>query len=51
MIEVLSQPDGNRALIERAWDSTKQRFNQELAVTGNENILKQLATQGRRTTR
>jgi L-malate glycosyltransferase len=50
MIKVMRQPDGNRALAERAWDSVKRRFNLELTVTANEDILKQLSAQSRKTT-
>jgi glycosyltransferase involved in cell wall biosynthesis len=51
MMRAMRQPDGNRALVERAWDSAKRRFNLELAVTANEDILKQLSAQNRKTTR
>jgi glycosyltransferase involved in cell wall biosynthesis len=49
MIRAMRQPDGNRALVERAWDSAKQRFNLELAVNANEDLLKQLSAQNRKT--
>jgi glycosyltransferase involved in cell wall biosynthesis len=50
MIEALCQPDGNRALVERAWDFAKRRFNLELAVITNEHILKKLSAQSRKIT-
>ena len=49
MLQAMRQPDGNRALVERAWDSVKQRFNLERAVNANEEVLKQLLAQNRRT--
>jgi len=49
MLQAMRQPDGNRALVERAWDSVKQRFNLELAVNANEEVLKQLLAQNRKT--
>ena len=48
MIEALERPDGNRALIERAWDSAKRRFNLEQAVAANEAILRQLVADPRK---
>jgi glycosyltransferase involved in cell wall biosynthesis len=50
MIRAMRQPDGNRALVERAWDSAKLRFNLELAVTANEDIMRQLSAQNPKTT-
>jgi glycosyltransferase involved in cell wall biosynthesis len=50
MIKAMRAPDGNRALVERAWDSVKRRFNLELTVTANEDILKKLSTQSRKIT-
>jgi glycosyltransferase involved in cell wall biosynthesis len=45
MIEAMRQPDDNRALVERAWASAKQRFSLELAASANEDILRQLCAQ------
>lgn len=42
MIAAMRQPDGNRALAERAWASVKQRFPIEATAAANEEILKQL---------
>lgn len=42
IIAVRNQPDGHRALIERAWASAKSRFNLDQAVIANEAILQQL---------
>jgi glycosyltransferase involved in cell wall biosynthesis len=42
MLNAQQQPDGNRALVARAWASAKQRFNLGQTVTANEAILKQL---------
>jgi glycosyltransferase involved in cell wall biosynthesis len=49
IIEALEQPDRNRNLVKRAWDSAKGRFNQEQVVNANESILQQLLTAGSRT--
>jgi L-malate glycosyltransferase len=48
MMEALQQPDGNRALIERARFFVKQRFSLEAAVSSNEAILKQLCAENRK---
>jgi glycosyltransferase involved in cell wall biosynthesis len=45
--EARRQPDGNRALVERAWASAKQRFNLDQAVIANEAILQQLVEERR----
>jgi glycosyltransferase involved in cell wall biosynthesis len=42
ILRALNAPDGNRALVEHAWASSRKRFNEEQAVNGNEMILKQL---------
>ncbi|HEX9045425.1 MAG TPA: glycosyltransferase family 4 protein [Verrucomicrobiae bacterium] len=47
ILQALNAPDGNRALVEHAWKSAQQRFNQELAVTGHEAILQQLCAKSR----
>jgi glycosyltransferase involved in cell wall biosynthesis len=44
IIEALEQPDRNRDLVKRAWDSAKRRFNQEQVVNANVAILQQLLT-------
>ncbi len=43
IVEALEQPDCNRVLVKRAWESAKKRFNQEQAVNANEAILRELA--------
>jgi glycosyltransferase involved in cell wall biosynthesis len=43
MLKAMREPDQNRALVSRAWKSTKDRFDVEQIATANENILKQLA--------
>jgi glycosyltransferase involved in cell wall biosynthesis len=44
IMEALAQPDRNRDLLKRAWDSAKKRFNQELVVNSNEDIFRQMLT-------
>jgi len=48
MFEAMRQPDGNRALMERAWASARQRFNLEQTVAANEAILQQLCAENRK---
>jgi glycosyltransferase involved in cell wall biosynthesis len=43
MLMAMREPDQNRALVSRAWQSAKDRFDVEQIATANENILKQLA--------
>jgi L-malate glycosyltransferase len=43
MMDAMRQPEGDRALAERAWACAKQRFPLEATVVANEAILKQLA--------
>jgi len=47
MIEAMNQPDENRALVERAWNSVKQRFPMKMTTDANEDILKQLCAKNR----
>jgi glycosyltransferase involved in cell wall biosynthesis len=47
ILDVLRQPDGSRALIQHAWTTSRQRFNQEKAVLGNEAILQVLCEKKR----
>ncbi len=49
MLEAVEHADRNRALVRRAWDTAKRRFNQEQAVNANEAILRQLLTAESRT--
>jgi len=46
IFRAVSAPDGNQALVAHAWESARQRFNQEQAVIGNEAILKELCVPG-----
>ena len=39
MLAAMNQPDGNRAMVERAWNSTRQRFLMETAANANEAVL------------
>ena len=48
ILNALNQPDQNRALVKRAFTYARERFNQELAVSANETILRELvASQSR----
>jgi glycosyltransferase involved in cell wall biosynthesis len=49
IIEALKQPDRNRDLVKRAWDSAKKRFNQHQVANANEVILRQMLTVEART--
>lgn len=49
MIKAMRQPDGNRALAERAWNSVRRRFRLETTAAANEDILKQLCAENRKT--
>jgi glycosyltransferase involved in cell wall biosynthesis len=49
MLQAMTQPDQNRALVQRALDFARKHFSEEVVVNANEAILRQLLTAEART--